>query len=172
MWTATSLSVRRSGARNQRRTPLVVNTAFLQALMWNGRFNAPSRDPFDNSKGFVFPAPEGTTRFPPNDPIVKHLLQAQAHIPPTELVEVTGFKGTRGTIGPRFDQFDNHQGLRVPMPDGSGFRNEPIRQKVLKLLNDIPGTASCSAISSRECGAAIRSTSTCSASRSPSSSSR
>jgi cytochrome c peroxidase len=129
---------RRSGARNQRRSPLVVNTAFLRALMWNGRFNAPSRDPFDNSAGFLFPAPEGATTFPPNDPVVKHLLQAQAHIPPTELVEVAGFKGTRGTIGPRFDQFDNHQGLRVPLPDESGFRNEPIRQKVLRILNGIP----------------------------------
>ena len=69
---------------------------------------------------------------------MQHLLQAQAHIPPTELVEVAGFKGTKGTIGPRFDQFDNHQGLRVPLPDESGFRNEPIRQKVLRVLNDIP----------------------------------
>jgi cytochrome c peroxidase len=129
---------RRSGARNQRRSPLVVNTAFLRALMWNGRFSAPSRDPFDNSAGFLFPAPEGATRFPPNDPIVKHLLQAQAHIPPTELVEVAGFTGTRGTIGPRFDQFDNGHGLRVPGPDASGFRNEPIRQKALRVLNAIP----------------------------------
>jgi cytochrome c peroxidase len=129
---------RRSGARNQRRTPFVVNTAFLRALMWNGRFSAPSGDPFDNSGGFLFPAPEGATRFPPNDPVVKHLLQAQAHIPPTELVEVAGFTGTRGTIGPRFDQFDDGHGLRVPPPDASGFRNEPIRQKTLRILNAIP----------------------------------
>jgi cytochrome c peroxidase len=129
---------RRSGARNQRRTPFVVNTAFLRALMWNGRFSAPSGDPFDNSAGFLFPAPEGATRFPPNDPVVKHLLQAQAHIPPTELVEVAGFTGTRGTIGPRFDQFDDGHGLRVPPPDASGFRNEPIRQKTLRILNAIP----------------------------------
>jgi cytochrome c peroxidase len=128
----------RAGVRNQRRSPFVVNTAFLRALMWNGRFNAPSRDPFDNSKGFVFPPPEGTTLFPPNDPIMKHLLQAQAHIPPTELVEVAGFTGTRGTIGPRFDQFDDGHGLSVPLPDGSGFRNEPIRQKALQILNAIP----------------------------------
>jgi hypothetical protein len=39
----------RAGPRNRRRSPLVVNTAFLSALMWNGRFNAPSGDPFDNS---------------------------------------------------------------------------------------------------------------------------
>src|SRR5437870_10060939 len=41
----------RDGPRNQRRTPLVINTAFLATLMWNGRFSAPSGDPFDNSLG-------------------------------------------------------------------------------------------------------------------------
>ena len=125
----------RTGPRNQRRTPSVVNTAFYPNLMWNGRFSAPSGNPFDNSQGFLFPLPEGATRFPPNDPIVKHLLIAQAHIPPTELVEVAGFTGTKGTIGPRFDPFDDGLGGVVPLPDGSGFRNEPIRQEVLKRLN-------------------------------------
>lgn len=85
--------------------------------------------------GFLFPLPEGATRFPPNDPVIKHLLQAQAHIPPAELVEVAGFTGTAGTIGPRFDQFDDGFGGIVPPPDGSGFRNEPIRQAVLGRLN-------------------------------------
>jgi cytochrome c peroxidase len=125
----------RTGPRNQRRTPSVVNTAFYPKLMWNGRFLSLSGDPFDNSQGFQFPLPEGTTRFPPNDPIVKQLLVAQAHIPPTELVEVAGFTGTRGQIGPRFDQFDDGLGGVVPPPDGTGFRNEPIRQEVLKRLN-------------------------------------
>jgi cytochrome c peroxidase len=97
----------RVGPRNQRRTPSVMNTAFYPNLMWNGRFSAPSGDPFDNSKSFVFPLPEGTTRFPANDPVVTHLLIAQAHIPPTELVEVAGFTGTRDTSGQRFDQFDD-----------------------------------------------------------------
>ena len=83
----------RAGPRNQRRTPSVVNTAFYPKLMWNGRFSAISGDPFDNSKGFLFPPPEGTTRFPPNDSDFKHLLQAQAHIPPTELSEAAGFTG-------------------------------------------------------------------------------
>lgn len=82
---------RRTGPRNQRRSPEVINTAFYPKLMWNGRFSAISGDPFDNSKGFLFPAPEGTTRFPPNDPDFQHLLQAQAHIPPTELSEAAGF---------------------------------------------------------------------------------
>jgi cytochrome c peroxidase len=125
----------RTGPRNQRRTPSVVNTAFYPSLMWNGRFSAPSGNPFDNSQGFLFPLPEGATRFPANDPNVKHLLVAQAHIPPTELVEVAGFNGTKGTLGPRFDQFDDGQGGLVPLPDASGFRNEPIRQEVLKRLN-------------------------------------
>lgn len=128
----------RTGPRNQRRTPSVVNTAFYPKLMWNGRFLSLSGDPFDNSQGFVFPLPEGKTRFPANDPVVKQLLVAQAHIPPTELVEVAGFTGTAGQIGPRFDQFDDGLGGVVPPPDSSGFRNEPIRQEVLKRLNGNP----------------------------------
>jgi cytochrome c peroxidase len=132
------VGARRTGPRNQRRSPMLVNSAFLSDLMWNGRFNAPTGDPFDNSLGFLFPAPEGSLRFPPNDPIVKHLLQAQAHIPPTELVEVAGFTGTAGTISARFDAFDDQHGVPVPLPDGSGFRNEPIRQSVLAILNGIP----------------------------------
>ena len=128
----------RTGPRNQRRTLTAANTAFYPNLMWNGRFSAPSGDPFDNSQGFLFPPPEGATRFPPFDPIVTHLLIAQAHIPPTELVEVAGFTGTRGTIAPEFDQFDDGKGGVVPPPDGSGFRNEPIRQAVLGRLNGSP----------------------------------
>ncbi len=90
----------RTGPRNQRRTPSVVNTAFYPGLMWNSRFSSLSGDPFDNSQGFKFPLPEGTTRFPPNDPIVTHLLIAQAHLPPTELVEVAGFhsRDNRATL--------------------------------------------------------------------------
>ena len=125
----------RRGPRNQRRTPTVVNSAFLPSLMWNGRFFAPSQDPFDNSRGFVFPLPEGETAFPPYDPTITTLLAAQGHIPPTELVEVAGFAGTAGTIGPEFDQFDDGVGEAVPAPDASGFRNEPIRQALLARLN-------------------------------------
>lgn len=127
---------RRLGPRNQRRTPTVVNAAFFPSLMWNGRFSAPSGDPFDNSQGFKFPLPEGRSAFPPRDGTVKHLLIAQAHIPPTELSEVAGFTGTRGTLGLRFDAFDDGVGTAVPAPDASGFRNEPIRQEVLKRLNE------------------------------------
>jgi len=128
----------RAGPRNQRRTPTAANTAFYPNLMWNGRFSAPSGNPFDNSHGFLFPPPEGAAKFPPHDPIVTHLLIAQAHIPPTELVEAAGFTGTAGTIGPEFDQFDDGIGEDVPPPDESGFRNEPIRQAVLSLLNASP----------------------------------
>ncbi len=128
----------RAGPRNQRRTPSIINSAFFPKLMWNGRFAALSGDPFDNSDGFLFPAPEGTTEFPASDPIITHLLIAQAHIPPTELVEVAGFTGTAGTIGPEFDQFDDGLGSPVPPPDSSGFRNEPIRQVVLARLNGSP----------------------------------
>jgi cytochrome c peroxidase len=106
--------------------------------MWNGRFFAASGDPFDNSLGFVFPPPEGPNRFSPRDPGIDTLLTAQAHLPATELVESAGFTGTAGTIDPRFDQVDAGQGERVPPPDESGFRNEPIRQAVLQRLDSSP----------------------------------
>jgi cytochrome c peroxidase len=128
----------RSGPRNQRRTPMAANTPFFPALMWNERFFAVSGDPFDNSGGFVFPLPEGATRFPPHDPIIKTLAAAQGEMPPTELTEVAGFTGTAGTIGPQFDQFDDGKGSPVPPPDASGSRNDPIRQAVLKRLNASP----------------------------------
>jgi len=76
----------RAGPRNQRRTPMVANTAFFPNLMWNSRFASLSNDPFDNSAGFIFPPPEGLTLS-----YLPHLLVAQAFIPPTERVEVAGF---------------------------------------------------------------------------------
>ena len=77
----------RTGPRNQRRTPSVVNTALYPTLMWNSRFASLSRDPFDNSQGFVFPDPEGLSLSH-----LPHLLTVQAFIPPTERVEVAGFE--------------------------------------------------------------------------------
>jgi cytochrome c peroxidase len=88
----------RAGPRNQRRTPMVLNNAFYPKLMWNGRFFAPSGDPFDNSQGFAFPEPEGTSKFPPNDPNIKTLLAAQGHIPGTELPEMAGFTGISANV--------------------------------------------------------------------------
>ena len=134
----------RAGPRNQRRTPLVVNTALYPAMMWNGRFNSRSGDPFDNSQGFRFPFPEDDTRFSFGQDVIHHvtqLLQAQGHMPPTELIEVAGFNGTcpngvpDPTLGPPFCQFDDGKGEIVPLPDSTGSRNEPIRQKALSLLN-------------------------------------
>ncbi|HEV8691905.1 MAG TPA: cytochrome c peroxidase [Ideonella sp.] len=131
------VGISRTGPRNQRRTPSVVNTAFYPKLMWNGRFESLSGDPFSNALGFQFPLPEGTERFPPNDPVITHLLMAQAHIPPTELVEVAGFHGVKD-LGKRFRRFDDGLGAKVPRPDDSGYRNEPIRQAVLQRLNATP----------------------------------
>jgi cytochrome c peroxidase len=106
--------------------------------MLNGRFIAPTADPFDNSQGFHFPLPEGVTRFPPGDPDYPSLLSAQGHIPSTELVEMAGFSGTKGQIGPEFDQFDDAVGDRVPTDaDGDGFRNEEIRTAVLVRYNKV-----------------------------------
>src|SRR4051812_29365998 len=76
----------RLGPRNQRRTPMAINTAFFPNLMWNSRFASLSGNPFDNSAGFVFPQPEGLTLS-----YLPQLLDAQAFIPPTERVEVAGF---------------------------------------------------------------------------------
>jgi cytochrome c peroxidase len=116
-----------------------VNTAFYPSLMWNGRFSAPSGDPFDNSRGFRFPEPEGTLKFPANDPLVRHLLIAQAHLPPTELNEVAGFTGVRSGVDPRFYQFDDDKGARVPDIDASGYRNDAIRAAVVQRINAVPG---------------------------------
>lgn len=76
----------RTGPRNQRRTPLILNNVFFPALMWNSRFNSVSGDPFDNIAGFQFPLPEGFSLS-----ALPHLLTAQAFIPTTEKPEMTGF---------------------------------------------------------------------------------
>ena len=76
----------RAGPRNQRRAPMVLNTAFFPSLMLNDRFSSLSGDPFDPSAGFLFPAPEHTSLS-----YLPHLLDAQAFIPPTERAEAAGF---------------------------------------------------------------------------------
>jgi cytochrome c peroxidase len=76
----------RTGPRNQRRAPLILNNVFYPALMWNSRFNSVSGNPFDNSAGFQFPLPEGFSLS-----ALPHLLTAQAFIPPTEKPEMSGF---------------------------------------------------------------------------------
>jgi cytochrome c peroxidase len=76
----------RRGPRNQRRAPMMINTAFYPTLMWNSRFSAISGDPFDNRQGFVLPPPEGSSLS-----AEAHLLTAQAFLPPTERTEAAGF---------------------------------------------------------------------------------
>lgn len=77
----------RRGPRNQRRSPMMLNSVFFPTLMWNSRFRSLSGDPFDNSVGFQFPPPEEGSLSP-----LAHLLVAQAFIPPTERVEAAGFE--------------------------------------------------------------------------------
>jgi len=157
------VGLRRAGPRNQRRTPSVINTAFYPKLMWNNRFSMVSGDPFNNSKGFSFPDPEGSARFPAGDARFKHLLTAQAHIPPTELPEMAGFTGFKRTTmqllpvagaisGPTtidFGIFDvpahNFGGVPLPPPvvvQRPGpqvifdeYRNEPIRDTLMGRIN-------------------------------------
>jgi cytochrome c peroxidase len=76
----------RTGPRNQRRAPLVINNVFYPRLMWNSRFESLANDPFDNSAGFKFPPPEGFSLS-----FLPHLLTAQAFIPTTERPEMAGF---------------------------------------------------------------------------------
>jgi cytochrome c peroxidase len=65
---------------------MVLNTAFFPSLMLNDRFSSLSGDPFDSSRGLLFPAPEGLSLS-----YLPHLLDAQAFIPPTERAEAAGF---------------------------------------------------------------------------------
>jgi cytochrome c peroxidase len=51
---------KRSGPRNQRRSPLVIYTAFFPVLMWNGRFSSPSGIPSTTRKGSCFLPPKAT----------------------------------------------------------------------------------------------------------------
>lgn len=102
----------RTGPRNQRRTPMVLNTAFYPKLMWNSRFAANSDDPFDNADGFTFPPPEGESLS-----YLPHLMTAQAFIPPTERIEMAGFAfegdndAIRGEVIRRLNATPNYRRL-------------------------------------------------------------
>ena len=76
----------RAGPRNQRRAPMIINTAFYPTLMWNSRIQSLSGNPFDNSKGLECPPPEALSLS-----AEAHLLTAQAFLPPTERTEAAGF---------------------------------------------------------------------------------
>src|SRR5688500_588837 len=82
----------RAGPRNMRRAPMVINSVFFPGLLWTSRFAALSGDPFDNHAGFEFPLPEDRTLSGQ-----RHLLTAQAFIPPTERNEVAGFRSEEHT---------------------------------------------------------------------------
>lgn len=92
----------RTGPRNQRRAPMIINTAFYPRIMLNLRFAAISHNPFDLSEGVRSPfIIGGTTVWSPGsacmygtcfDPdIMTTLLAVQGHIPSTETVEMAGF---------------------------------------------------------------------------------
>ena len=79
---------------------MAANTAFFPALMWNERFFSASGDPFDNSQGFVFPLPEGATKFPPRDPCHQDTCwPPRVTCRPLNWLKSPGFTGTAGTIG-------------------------------------------------------------------------
>lgn len=138
----------RAGPRNQRKSPIVINSAFLPKLMLNARFVANSGDPFDNSLGFKFPDPEGDAlKFRAGDPRFPTLLSSQGIMPSTELVEMAGFTGASTnplfSAAADFHQFDDGLGTRLPndtnhtsFPD-PGFLNEEIRSRVLHKLQQI-----------------------------------
>jgi cytochrome c peroxidase len=100
----------RTGPRNQRRAPMLLNNAFYPRLMWNSRFKSLSGDPFDNSEGFQFPPPEGLTLSG-----MPTLLTAQAFIPPTERSEMAGFDD---------DVPDTNDGIRAEVIERLNFNAE------------------------------------------------
>lgn len=78
----------RTSPLNSRNTPSLINVGLFPRQMWNGRFrfidsHSIDVNECDASLGFRFPAPEG-------DLFTRSLAAAQAHIPVTELVEMTG----------------------------------------------------------------------------------
>jgi cytochrome c peroxidase len=127
----------RTGPRNQRRAPSIINAAFYRALMWNGRFWSESDDPFDNSAGFTFGA-ETPLPFDAGDPVVNHLLIAQAYIPPVHLEEMAGFTGTAGFLDQELDAFDDGLGDTIPFADREGLQPGGIRDAIVDRLNAIP----------------------------------
>ena len=127
----------RAGARNQRRAPSVLNSAFYPRQMLNGRFESLSGDSFDNSLGFKFPAPEGLTKFPPNDPVIR-LLRGRAGAPaPDRPRRDGGLHGHGGHHRARVRPVRRRRrGRRCRRADASGYRNEPIRAAVVARFNE------------------------------------
>ena len=79
----------RTSPLNSRNSPTIIDSALYPRQMWNGRFRFNDQHTTDVNEcdaglGFrLSPLPEG-------DMFVRSLLTAQAHIPVTEIVEMTG----------------------------------------------------------------------------------
>lgn len=78
----------RASPLNSRNSPLLINAALFPKQMWNGRFHfvddsSTDVDKLDPTQGFELPPPERVM-------LVRSILTAQAHIPVTEAVEMTG----------------------------------------------------------------------------------
>lgn len=78
----------RSSPLNSRNSPSLINAALFPRQMWNGRFHfvdasSMNVNLLDATQGFEFPPPERVQ-------LLRSILTAQAHIPVTEAVEMTG----------------------------------------------------------------------------------
>lgn len=109
----------RTAPLNSRNTPSVINSALFPKQMWNGRFafvdqRSTDVSELDPTLGFSFPPPETLL-------LTRSLLTAQAHIPVTEAVEMTG-------DFPYFGQ---------PFPPRSTL-NDEIRTALARLVSAIP----------------------------------
>ena len=94
----------RMGPRIKRRAPTGINAVFYPKATWDGRFEALSGDPFDNSAGFRMPEPEGLTLS-----YFSHLLAAGACVSVTDRTALVGSKfdgdnsAIRATLATRVD---------------------------------------------------------------------
>lgn len=139
----------RTGPHNQRRSPSVINAAAYPVMMWNGRFSSISGDPFNNSLGFLFPLPEGDTKFAPHDLNVTSLMAAQGHMPSTEHPEMAGFPADGFLVqlsrfGGDFALIENRQVRRV-----SGISVQDAKTRNLEILHS-PKLAQFKAVSQKK----------------------
>ncbi len=104
----------RASPLNSRNSPLLINAALFPKQMWNGRFHfvdesSTNVNQCDPTLGFEFPPPERVL-------LVRSILTAQAHIPVTEAVEMTG-------DFPHFGQpFEEAEERNPEVRDGIAFK--------------------------------------------------
>ncbi|HYD48639.1 MAG TPA: cytochrome c peroxidase [Terriglobales bacterium] len=104
----------RTAPLNSRNSPSLLNSALFPRQMWNGRFHfidESSKDvnQCDATLGFELPPPERVM-------LTRSILTAQAHIPVTEAVEMTG-------DFPHFNEpFEDRDELNPEIRDGISFR--------------------------------------------------